>query len=134
MGAKKEKFEKRQAFEHDLINRRLTWLFSSQTILFAALALVLNDKVENNKYPEPYFNAISYLGIFISLFIFIATLMGVRAKYKSYRDEKKKDAKTKWGVRTPITIIALIPDLLLPIGFFVAWIYLRSEGCYYFVK
>ena len=38
---KQEKYEQRLQFEHELINRRLTWLLTSQRILFAALAFVL---------------------------------------------------------------------------------------------
>lgn len=34
-----DKYFKRLEFEHELINRRLTWLLSSQTILFAAYGI-----------------------------------------------------------------------------------------------
>ena len=34
--------DERLKFEHELINRRLTWLLSSQGIFFAALAIALN--------------------------------------------------------------------------------------------
>jgi hypothetical protein len=121
----KEKYEKRQAFEHDLINRRLTWLFSSQTLLFTALALVLRKDVVDDSYRIPFFKTISYLGMSTSFFLCVAICMGVLAKYKNYIDEKKSDMQAKWGVRTGITKVALIPDLLMPIGFFTAWVYFR---------
>ena len=35
------KFYERERFEHELINRRLTWLLTSQTILFAAYGVAL---------------------------------------------------------------------------------------------
>jgi len=125
----KERYEKRQEFEHDLINRRLTWLLTSQTILFTALALVLREDTIDEKYRTAFFNTISYLGIFISLAIFFAICMGALAKYISYRDERKRDDKNKvrWGVRKLITIIALIPDVLMPLGFFIAWICFRRS-------
>ena len=34
-----QEYWKRLTFEHDLINRRITWLLSSQTILFAAYGI-----------------------------------------------------------------------------------------------
>jgi len=130
---KMENYEKRQAFEHDLINRRLTWLLSSQTILFAALALIVHNDVKE-EYKTLFFKTISYLGIFISISIFISICMGIVAKYLNFRDEQKNqeknphkyDGPVQWGVRWYITAIALVPDIAMPVGFFAAWVCMRN--------
>jgi hypothetical protein len=114
-----------QAFEHELINRRLTWLLTSQSIFFAALAIVLDKKLEND--PRIFFiNTISALGFFISIFILVAVCMGIRAKYLNY---KKFPRTIQWGVNTTVTKIALFPDVLMPVAFAIAWacIWLNSS-------
>ena len=43
-----EDYHKTQAFEHSLINRRITWLLTSQGIFFAALGFVLGKDGDPN--------------------------------------------------------------------------------------
>jgi hypothetical protein len=136
--------------EHELINRKLTWLFSSQSILFAALAFVVGKDVEP-RYKDPFLHAICPLGLFVSIFIFIGVVMCIIAKHRSWKDSKgvvEEEIKALkqnslpskassleelesqynkvryWGVRNSITRLALIPDFLMPIAFAAAWIYL----------
>ena len=124
-------YDERQVFEHELIDRRLTWLLTSQTILFAALAFTLEKN--NCEDDKAFFTIIiSCLGIVISLLIFIGVWMGLRAKRQSFKDEKLKQMKkdplgyetdpVQWGVRTKITKIAVIPDKSLPIVFAITWL------------
>ena len=37
-------YDERQKFEHELIDRKLNWMLTSQTILFAALALIFEGR------------------------------------------------------------------------------------------
>ena len=136
---KLEKYLARQEFEHNLINRRLTWLLTSQSILFAALAFSLGQDV-NPDHKTLFLIIVSSLGLFLSMAIFLGIWMGVRAKYLNYKDInkdkdkdkdidkddeiKKKGEKIPWGVRTWITNIALIPDVLMPVAFSVAWLFI----------
>ena len=110
--------EKRMHFEHDLINRRLSWLLTSQSILFAAMALAFSDK-EPTAQGEAFVKFIPIMGAVISMSIFSGVLAGATAKYKIW----KKSESEQWGVRTSITVWALLgTDLLLPIIFTIAWL------------
>lgn len=118
-----EQYDHQLHFEHELINRRLTWLLTSQSILFAALAFVLGKEVLP-KQQALFFNSISLLGILISLSILIGVLMGVTAKIMTWVDFNLKNPHTEkkqLGVRTWITFIALAPDIFMPIAFVIAW-------------
>ncbi|MDX2135763.1 MAG: hypothetical protein SFV52_13320 [Saprospiraceae bacterium] len=138
-------------FEHALINRRLTWLLTSQSILFAALAFVLGkdmvyDPTTSGLDKSDFFEILACLGLSISLLIWIGVVMGIVAKCTVWYDERMKplkvDAKRPWmlplllkdawsqnrkkdelplGVRTYITLIALLPDFFMPLAFAWAW-------------
>ena len=133
----------RQKFEHELINRRVTWLLTSQTILFAAYGLGAS---KDNNVPEHFLDVIAWCGLLSSLFLLLGILASQRAKWRSWQDylellklgkiEQQKpseqqlpssvmarldDLRLSWGVRTRITKFALVPEILLPILFFVAW-------------
>ncbi|HOY12485.1 MAG TPA: hypothetical protein PLY70_05065 [Saprospiraceae bacterium] len=110
--------EKRMHFEHDLINRRLSWLLTSQSILFAAMALAFEDSELCEKH-KTFIELIPVMGGVISLSIFSGVLAGAFAKYKIW----KKSESDEWGVRTWITRWALLgTDLLLPIIFAIIWL------------
>lgn len=118
-----EQYDHQLHFEHELINRRLTWLLTSQSILFAALAIVLGKEVLP-KQQALFFNSISLLGILISLSILIGVLMGITAKIMTWVDfnrGKSPAEKKQLGVRTWITFIAFAPDIFMPIAFVVVW-------------
>jgi hypothetical protein len=103
---------------------------SSQTILFAGLALVLGKDSTANK--KLFLITISSLGFIISVCIFISVLMTIIAKYQNFKDELDKQKKEKpeayqkkpiqWGVRTRITLIAVLADISVPSIFAVTWI------------
>ena len=127
----------RQKFEHELINRRVTWLLTSQTILFAAYSLGAS---KNNNVPEHFLDVIAWCGLLSSLFLVLGIVAGARAKWQSWQDylkllkldnmeqqipssviAKVDELRREWGVRTWITKLALLPDILLPILFLGAW-------------
>lgn len=113
-----ERHQRQQAFEHELINRRLTWLLTSQTFLFASLGFLS----EMNKLKDYFLHVASGLGIAVSIFVWVGVVMGIFAKYYNWKNYKcKYDESKRWGERTWVTVIALIPDVFLPLAFIVAW-------------
>ena len=120
-----EKYEMRLEFEHQLINRRLTWLLTSQSILFAALAFVL-DKEDLTTQQQAFSSIIPVLGMSIAIAILIGIIMGIAAKIITWRDSKKEGAKY-FGVRTWITYTAFVPDVFMPVAFAVAWYCIKMK-------
>jgi hypothetical protein len=134
----------RQKFEHELIDRRVTWLLTSQTILFAAYGLGASKE---NVISPLFLNAVAVSGILTSLLLFLGIVAGLRAKWQSWRDyltlqnqsdevdcsiasapENLDDFRKEWGVRTKITKFAIIPDLFLPLIFLGAWACVLTYG------
>jgi hypothetical protein len=62
-------------------------------------------------------------GTVIALLILIGVIAGILAKRTVWKDSKEK----QFGVRTWITYLGLVPDVLLPIVFAVAWISILSS-------
>lgn len=116
-------YDNRQKFEHELIHRRITWLLSTQSLLFAGAAIAIEK--------QPFVIIISLVGIIISIFIFIGVISGIKAKRQNYLDELGKQQNEnkssyesnplQWGVRTDITEKAMFTDQALPIVFALAW-------------
>ena len=126
MPTNEDKTFERQKFEHELINRRLTWLLSSQTILFAAYGVAIGlrptatEPVAESDVVDFFLNVTAITGAFIACLILIGVIAGIRAKYWVWKDS----GENEWGVRTQVTVLAQVPDTLLPVVFAVAWILL----------
>jgi hypothetical protein len=119
-----EEYQKQLQTEHELINRRLTWLLTSQTILFAALGFMLEKGVLSMQ-NKLFSIIVACLGLAISVFILIGIIMGVIAKitvWNDYNSCNETKPKVQLGVRTWITFGALIPDVCIPLAFVFAWI------------
>jgi len=119
----KEKLDQQLHTEHELINRKLTWLLSSQSILFASLAFVLGNAVKDAQ-KGLFLNIVSLLGMGISFLILIGVSMAVTAKIVSWKDYKCSrpfSEQSPLGVRNWITFLALTPDVFMPIAFIGAW-------------
>jgi len=138
----------RQEFEHDLINRKTSWLLTGQTILFAAYGVTLSSNVadksvaKNNSVAENIYEfrrAVAYAGLLVAA----ATLIGIVGliiskvisflEYRRFYNPKCPKLllpgplvgkKLQWGVNTFNTCLTLVPDVLLPIIFALAWLYL----------
>jgi len=131
--------ESRQVFEHQLIDRKTTWLLTTQTILFAAYGVTfrVGSAAEDAR---DFRTVVSRVGIAIAAAVFVGVLALINSKRVAWKDYQKyfKDpgcssnearvalpkpvkAPLQWGVRTPNTCIALLPDLVLPIVFILAW-------------
>lgn len=123
----RSKFEERGKFEHELLNRRVTWLLTSQTILFAAYGLSISEKSDGKVFRE----VIPIVGIVLSSIILIGIIAAFIAKIVAWRDFRSSDEKYKkepLGIKTWITVMGYIPDFFIPIIFTVAWSYLLTYG------
>jgi hypothetical protein len=115
-----KEFWDRLEFEHDLLNRMLTWLLSSQTILFAAYGLTVS---KNDPLAVNFQKVIAGSGAIAAALMFIGILSGVHAKRAVWRNyQKDYNPDQKWGVRTGATWAGLVPDLCLPVLFVAAWL------------
>ena len=135
-----KEYSDRQKFEHELINRRVTWLLTSQTILFAAYGIGASKGIVIS---QQFLCVVSACGLLSSFLLFLGIVAGALAKWRSWKDyldllqnlnnevygskisvPKEHDKLRKnWGVRTEITILALVPDLFLPLIFLGAWVF-----------
>jgi hypothetical protein len=126
-------------FEHELINRKITWLLTSQTILFAALGLTLRTPTLT------FVQVIAVVGLVIGIIVGAGLAGNFRAKWLVYSDFKafneelpgepqprwgvrRGTNRVEWGVRTPVTVWGMIVDLLIPIMFVAAWVFVFSQS------
>jgi hypothetical protein len=110
-------------FEHELINRRVTWLLTSETILFAAYGVALEK--------EPLFlKIVAIVGLAVSAAVFagiVALLLAKIYTWLDFRDVSGNENEPFW-VRTWITFVGFVLDLALPVVFAVAWMRLWSTS------
>src|SRR5947207_736550 len=114
--------------EHELIDRKETWLLTSQTILFAALGLTLQAPT------GILIQVIAWVGLALCVAIFIGLIGNILAKWFLYSDYKNAGRsadgakeKTRWGtrgtsevefgVRTHLTMLGILTDILIPAAF-----------------
>ena len=122
----RDDYAERLKFEHELINRRVTWLLTSQTILFAAYGVAL-DKCA----AQWFLRTVAATGAAIAMLVFMGILAAFFAKYCTWQDFKKTpgNASEEFWVRTWITYIGFIPEFTLPLVFTIAWvILLKNDG------
>jgi len=122
----KEKYYNRLTFEHELINHRITWLLTSQSVLFAAYGFTADKTGDDIKL---LLNTIAWAGPLISLLIALAIITSYLAKWyarKTYRDESG-DKDEPLGVRSWITFMGFIAEISLPIVFIIAWAFVLFD-------
>ncbi len=118
-------------FEHELIDRKLTRLLTSQTILFAAVSFAAN------RADATFIRILALTGLALCLAIAFGMAGNFRAKWYVYDDYRQmgKDRRTpaeppvQWGVRTFTTKWGMIADFLVPMIFTGAWVWIliRAE-------
>jgi hypothetical protein len=111
-------------FEHELIDRRLTWLLTSESLLFAAYGIALE------KAPS-FLQTVAVVGLLISGAVFVGVVASILAKiftWCNYRRQTGKHKEELW-VRTWVTIMGFVPDLTLPIVFAWAWRMVLARAC-----
>jgi hypothetical protein len=124
-------FNKRQEFEHELINRKTTWLLTTQAILFAAYGVSVDNQDNSASLRE----VTVWTGVSVAVLTWIGVGTVVISKLLSWRDyaafyrgpshsppKPFKRQKLQWGVRTWNTPLTLLPDLLLPLVFILGWL------------
>ena len=135
-----QEYDDRQKFEHELLNRKMTWLLTSQTVLFAAYGVTFGDAGEGDGL-ESFRRMVTLTGILIAAVVLVGTaalLNSKRLSWRSYRtyfgDPSEtpsapvrdlrgplKNTSLQWGVNTVNTWWALLPDVCLPVIFVVVW-------------
>jgi uncharacterized membrane protein len=121
-----EKFHERERFEHELINRRLTWLFTSQTVLFAAYGIALRSNEPQGNHA--FLRVTAIIGALIAGLILLGVVAAILAKFTAWKDYKAIDPNAQFGVRPWITCLGFAPDVLLPVIFGLAWIYIFQKA------
>ena len=119
----RELYDERLKFEHELIHRRITWLLTSQSLLFAAYGFAY----DSYRSAETFLKVTPLAGAAISLLILIGVLCGACAKRTCWKRFKKDNPKEQFGAVTLLTYFALGCDALLPVVFAGAWVYIYRE-------
>ena len=110
--------------EDGLVNYRLTWMLTTQGLLFAALALLAGKEIDVDMRAM-----LAWLLPRIGIALSVIALLGVSAANNQITYLKKKWEKLDY-VKAPRPYggpwawrFGLIPSLCLPVLFFAAWIY-----------
>jgi hypothetical protein len=112
-------------FEHELIDRKLTRLLTSQTILFAAFAFAASIS------SVALIRILAGTGLALCLVLAFGMAGNFRAKWYVYLDYRQMvEARgwrtpaalpVEWGVRTLTTRWGMVADFLVPAVFTAAW-------------
>jgi len=136
-------YNDRQKIEHELINRKTTWLLTGESILFAAYGVSL--RLDGGKSPSPdlvndanrFQSGVAWAGLSIAAAILLGVAAIIVSKvvswrhYEAFYGTKSPDlpqplagGPLTWGVHNWNTGLTLVPDVAVPIVFIVAWSYL----------
>lgn len=134
-------FNERQLFEHGLIDRKATWLLTTQALLFAAYGLTFTDNVPTDQLAQ-FRTVVASAGLLIAALTFIGVVALIYSKHLSwqaYRDYFRDESAAlhlpgplaerplQWGVATHNTWVTLAPDVMFPIVFFGAWCFVLAS-------
>ena len=115
----REEYSRRMQFEHELINRRLTWLLTAQSLLFAAYGVGLD------KGHLSFLKTVAATGAAIAILVLIGTLAAFAAKFRTWQEFKAAGHPIEeFWVRTSITYVAFASEVALPLVFGIAWAFL----------
>lgn len=128
-------YEDRQEFEHTLIDRKTTWMLTTESILFAAFGL----SFQSDQNVMAFRLVISSAAALFALTSWFGVARLVRSKEESWKiyeayfikhhDEVPLpgplcEKTLQWGVETKNTRLTLLPDKVLPWIFVLAWSFL----------
>ncbi len=129
-----EHYKSNQEFEHQLIDRKTTWLLTTQAILFAAYGVALDENCDK---ATTFGDVVALSGLAIASILLIGILALINSKRLSFHQFRKyfkdraeglpeplNDKELQWGVVTWNTRIVLLPDVALPLIFIAAWLFL----------
>ncbi len=124
-------YNNRQKFEHELVNRKTSWMLATQGLLFAAVALGKNDgRLDDID------RVVAWSGLFVAAIVFIGVIALIRSKWTSHKEYEEVFRKSsspldgppfKWGAGTRNTALTLAPDVALPVVFFFAWAWVLAR-------
>ena len=133
-----EDYNARQEFEHELINRKTTWGLTTQAILFAAYGVTLDSRIwdEGISFRE----IVAWSGLAVAIAMFFGVIFVVRSKRLSWKEyanfyyaakdhfppQPLRKRPLQWGVDTGNTWLSLLPDILLPVIFATAWVFVMA--------
>lgn len=123
----KNEYVNQLKFEHELINRRVTWLLTSQSIFFATYGFVYEKTpTATATVTASFLKTLSVIGATTSMLCLVGILASFAAKFCTWKKLQKnpKYEYEPFGVNTPITFIGFIPDFTLPIVFIIGWRFL----------
>jgi hypothetical protein len=135
-------FNHRQEFEHELINRKTTWLLSTQGIFFAAFGVTLRGGEGSVLgIADDFRTLVSIAGLSIAALTMVGVLCIIRSKWISWQTYAKFYASAampgtpspfdrtdvQWGVRSRNTWWTVAPDGLLPVVFIIVWSILLAK-------
>jgi hypothetical protein len=120
-------YNERQSYKHDLMNRKTTWMLTTEGLLFAAVGI---DGVDAPL--DEFEQVVAWSGLSVALAVLIGVVFLIGSKWtshKQYRDIFSQGVlhgpPFRWGgVRTGFTLLTLTPDVVQPIVFIVAWAWL----------
>jgi hypothetical protein len=115
-------YKRTQEFLHRLIDRKTTWLLTTQGILFAAYGLTLRESSSMQQVADEFRNVAAITGILLAAlsllgvaFLMVSKVMSF-VKYRRFFDDKRAspdllvDRRLQWGVltwNTPLTLLRL---------------------------
>jgi len=142
-----EDYSHRQEFEHNLIDRKVSWFLTTQSIMFAAYGLASGQAAgtESAKTFQThallFCTIVALIGIVLGIVTFIGVGAVIISKWLSFRGykayctgrkipppEPHAARKVQWGVNTTNTLVTLLPDVLTPLLFAAGWICLLSNN------
>jgi hypothetical protein len=121
MAMDEPEYLRRLGFEHQLIGRRVGWLLTSQTILLTAYGFTLE---KSGPAADLYRRGLPWVGVLLALAVLCGVVAAALAKYHTWQDFRTDNPSARWGVRTYVTVIGLVPDFTLPTIFAVVWLML----------
>lgn len=137
-------FNKRQEFEHELINRKNSWLLATEGLLFTAYGLSSRDPQSTTDFR----NAVAWAGLLIAAVTLFGVATLIHSKCMSWWEyrrfykpkglgeppqpfpRKGRDGQDKplaWGVRTWNTWLTLVPDVAIAGVFIGVWAYVLHK-------
>lgn len=131
-----EIYNGRQEFEHDLINRKISWFLTTQSIMFAAYGLTIKEAPDREE-AEIFRCVVAWVGLLLGVITVFGVGAVINSKWRSFhayrsfcKMEKIKPmephgaSEAKWGLGTLNTLVSLAPDILTPVLFIAGWGYL----------
>jgi hypothetical protein len=129
---KRKEYSRRLEFEHELINRRVTWLLTSQSILFAAYGVVMQHS--NQQGAAQLLKSMATIGPLICGSVLLGIVAAFLAKYRAWRRFKGDGHEGEpFGVETWITYLGFAPEIALPYMFAIAWTILLDASLWFWL-